>query len=32
MEILGYIVLAIMLIWPIAGLWNVKLTNDDFFN
>lgn len=32
MEILGYIVIAIMLILPIVGLWKVKLTNDDYFN
>ena len=32
MGILGYIVLAIMLILPIVGLWKVKLTNDDYFN
>lgn len=32
MEILAYIVIAIMLILPIVGLWNVKLTNDDYFN
>lgn len=32
MEILAYIVIAIMLILPIVGLWKVKLTNDDYFN
>ena len=31
-EILAYIVIAIMLILPIVGLWKVKLTNDDYFN
>ncbi len=32
MEILAYIVIAIMLILPIVGLRKVKLTNDDYFN
>lgn len=31
MEILAYIVVAIMLILPVIGFWNIKLTDDDFF-